>query len=145
METLEHASSEMKANTLEIKEALGLIVKEAGEGDSYISEMKDRATIIQEDYDSFKGMGNKYYSDAENVKEYFDKFNEAADNINQTMEEIINIIDDVVVGIKQCTAGTGNISDSIQELAGNMSQIRESSEVNNTNFENLEKETRIFH
>ena len=264
MESLENSSVEMKKDSMKIKDDLGNIVKEADEGDSYISEMKERATIIQkdcvekqnsidaelskrrseldsaienakkvdeiwsltndildissqtnllalnasieaaragesgkgfavvadeisnlaknssdtanniqkisrdvvgavenlmesasgliekmevsikEDYNSIKSMGNQYYLDAENVKEYFDKFSEAANSINVTMEEIINTIAHVAVGIEQCTAGTGNISDSVQELVENISEIKLSSEINSSSFEQLENETKIF-
>ena len=264
MEALEDTGKEMKEDTAEIRGALDFIVQEANEGDSYVLQMKERATIIQQDcikkqkcikrelserreelktaieaaekvveiasltndilsiasqtnllalnasieaarageagrgfavvadeisnlakncadtanniqtisgnvisavenlmesagvliekmeasidvdYKTFENMGNKYYEDAEKVKEYFDNFNVAARNINRAMEKIIRSIEFVAEGIEQCTMGTGNIAETVQVLTENMSEIKSSSERNSNNFEELDNETKIF-
>lgn len=112
---------------------------------SNASELIDNmGTAIDADYDSFREMSEAYYDDAEKVQGFFNKFNDDASAIRDSMERMSGSIRGVTSNINEATTGTSNIASSLESLVSSMTNIIDSSNSNAENFEKLNSETHKF-
>ena len=86
-------------------------------------------------------MGHAYYSDADNVQQFFDRFQSEAETIQNTMAVSIG---KVTTTNGQCTESIRHIASSAESMVAWIAEIMDSSTENTENFKELTQETERF-
>ncbi len=79
--------------------------------------------IVMPDYDKLVDTGNQYSGDANVFGDILKKFEENALNLQQTMQNVKELIRNISVTISECSDGINIAADNAGDLTNGMSEI----------------------
>ncbi|MBQ8596747.1 MAG: methyl-accepting chemotaxis protein [Lachnospiraceae bacterium] len=136
-------NSRNTANSIqEISNQVTASVKSLAEASQKLLEFVSKD--VSKDYDEFVAAAEEYLKDADNVEEMMNAFNEKASfflEATTQMDSKLNAVSNEALSEKE---NVGVLTDAIAELAGNMSQIKEYTSVNDNVSEALKEEILKF-
>lgn len=122
----------------EIEEINSFTVKTVEDLVKYSKEM---VTYVREevnrDYDRMAEIGLSYHSDTSEFEKQMKEFKQMADKLSEDMNKVEDSLSQIMAVIEQETAGISNVSETAGEISAKMNIIKANSEVNEDIIENL--------
>lgn len=81
--------------------------------------------VVMSDYDILLDTGVKYSTDASNFDSMLTEFAHDAEQLNATMDEVKELINNISITIGECSDGISNTADNANSLTMSVSQIRD--------------------
>ena len=78
---------------------------------------------VLKDYDGFVDSGHKYRADADYINEVMTSFTDSVDHLRQTMNEVVENVNDVSSAVEQGAEGVANAAENTTQLVGEMETI----------------------
>ena len=118
--------------------AVGDLAKNSENIVTYINEN------ILKDYDGFVESGHKYRADADYINEVMTSFTEFVDHLRQTMDEVVENVNDVSTAVEQGAEGVTNAAENTSQLVGEMDTIMKEIDESNNIISELSTQTNRF-
>lgn len=99
---------------------------------------------VLKDYDGFVDSGHKYRSDADYINEVMTSFTDSVEYLRQTMNEVVENVNDVSSAVEQGTEGVANAAENTTQLVGEMETIMKEIDDSNQNISDLSTQTKRF-
>lgn len=116
-----------------IQQAFEGLAKNAKSLLDYVSD------TVTPDYKNFVSVAERYGQDAESIKETSEKLSIMTDSIQEIMSEVRLAIQNIAEATQNTAANSGEVMDSVDELADTVSGINDMSEVQNRIADDLTK------
>lgn len=100
--------------------------------------------VIMQDYDRFVTMSEQYHEDTTEIHEIFTEFKNEADILSETITSMAEGIRGITEAIDESTQGVVNAAENTNELAKNITLIRNEAEVNREVSNHLQAEVQRF-
>lgn len=99
---------------------------------------------VLKDYDGFVDSGHKYRADADYINEVMTSFTDSVDHLRQTMNEVVENVNDVSSAVEQGAEGVANAAENTTQLVGEMETIMKEIDDSNQNISDLSTQTKRF-
>lgn len=99
---------------------------------------------VLKDYDGFVDSGHKYRADADYINEVMTSFTDSVDHLRQTMNEVVENVNDVSSAVEQGAEGVANAAENTTQLVGEMETIMKEIDDSNQNISDLSTQTNRF-
>ena len=99
---------------------------------------------VLKDYDGFVDSGHKYRADADYINEVMTSFTDSVDYLRQTMNEVVENVNDVSSAVEQGAEGVANAAENTTQLVGEMETIMKEIDDSNQNISDLSTQTNRF-
>ena len=99
---------------------------------------------VLKDYDGFVDSGHKYRADADYINEVMTSFTDSVEHLRQTMDEVVENVNDVSTAVEQGAEGVANAAEDTTQLVGEMETIMKEIDDSNQNISNLSTQTNRF-
>lgn len=99
---------------------------------------------VLKDYDGFVDSGHKYRADADYINEVMTSFTDSVDHLRQTMDEVVENVNDVSTAVEQGAEGVANAAEDTTQLVGEMETIMKEIDDSNRNISDLSTQTNRF-
>ncbi|MEE0105589.1 MAG: methyl-accepting chemotaxis protein [Lachnospiraceae bacterium] len=99
---------------------------------------------VLKDYDGFVDSGHKYRADADYINEVMTSFTDSVDHLRQTMNEVVENVNDVSSAVEQGAEGVANAAENTTQLVGEMEAIMKEIDDSNQNISDLSTQTKRF-
>ena len=99
---------------------------------------------VMKDYDTFVGVANQYYDDADNMNEILAGFAENMGNMETTMRSMNEGIGNITTTVDESAKGVSNAAENAGQLVEAISQIREETQANQDISHQLSQEVKRF-
>lgn len=99
---------------------------------------------VLKDYDGFVDSGHKYRADADYINEVMTSFTDSVDHLRQTMDEVVENVNDVSTAVEQGAEGVANAAENTTQLVGEMETIMKEIDDSNQNISDLSTQTNRF-
>lgn len=99
---------------------------------------------VLKDYDGFVDSGHKYRSDADYINEVMTSFTDSVEYLRQTMNEVVENVNDVSSAVEQGAEGVANAAENTTQLVGEMETIMKEIDDSNQNISDLSTQTKRF-
>ena len=99
---------------------------------------------VLKDYDGFVDSGHKYRADADYVNEVMTSFTDSVEYLRQTMNEVVENVNDVSSAVEQGAEGVANAAENTTQLVGEMETIMKEIDDSNQNISDLSTQTKRF-
>lgn len=99
---------------------------------------------VLKDYDGFVDSGHKYRADADYINEVMTSFTDSVDHLRQTMNEVVENVNDVSSAVEQGAEGVANAAENTTQLVGEMETIMKEIDDGNQNISDLSTQTNRF-
>lgn len=113
-----------------------------------VKNSEDIVTYINEnvlkDYDGFVDSGHKYRADADYINEVMTSFTDSVEYLRQTMNEVVENVNDVSSAVEQGAEGVANAAENTTQLVGEMETIMKEIDDSNQNISDLSTQTKRF-
>jgi len=106
--------------------------------------MDSLSGMINEDYTSFIGVGGQYYSDAEEMKDIFNAYENSISVLKGATNAITNSITNITMSTNECALGVGEVANSITVMAGELSDIKLNAEGSTAYIDDLIGQVKKF-
>lgn len=106
--------------------------------------MDSLSGMINEDYTSFIGVGGQYYSDAEEMKDIFNTYENSISVLKGATNAITNSITNITMSTNECALGVGEVANSITVMAGELSDIKVNAEGSTAYIDDLTGQVKKF-
>jgi methyl-accepting chemotaxis protein len=108
---------------------------------SLLEYMSER---INNDYNGFEQAADEYYNDAEKMKNIMDAFSVSMDTLLSTTQEMTTSLAAISSQVNECSSGVSDSAESICTLVNSISDIKQDTEENYTNIQDLNFEISRF-
>lgn len=99
---------------------------------------------VLKDYDGFVDSGHKYRADADYINEVMTSFTDSVEHLRQTMDEVVENVNDVSTAVEQGAEGVANAAEDTTQLVGEMETIMKEIDDSNRNISDLSTQTNRF-
>lgn len=99
---------------------------------------------VMKDYDSFVGVANQYYDDADNMNMILTGFADSMADMEMTMRSINEGISNISTTVDESARGVSNAAENAGNLVTSISQIREDTQTNQDISQQLSEEVKRF-
>ena len=99
---------------------------------------------VLKDYDGFVDSGHKYRADADYINEVMTSFTDSVEYLRQTMNEVVENVNDVSSAVEQGAEGVANAAENTTQLVGEMETIMKEIDDSNQNISDLSTQTKRF-
>ena len=99
---------------------------------------------VLKDYDGFVDSGHKYRADADYINEVMTSFTDSVEHLRQTMDEVVENVNDVSAAVEQGAEGVANAAEDTTQLVGEMETIMKEIDDSNQNISDLSTQTNRF-
>lgn len=99
---------------------------------------------VLKDYDGFVDSGHKYRADADYINEVMTSFTDSVEHLRQTMDEVVENVNDVSTAVEQGAEGVANAAEDTTQLVGEMETIMKEIDDSNQNISDLSTQTNRF-
>ncbi len=99
---------------------------------------------VLKDYDGFVDSGHKYRADADYINEVMTSFTDSVEHLRQTMDEVVENVNDVSTAVEQGAEGVANAAENTTQLVGEMETIMKEIDNSNQNISDLSTQTNRF-
>lgn len=99
---------------------------------------------VLKDYDGFVDSGHKYRADADYINEVMTSFTDSVEHLRQTMDEVVENVNDVSAAVEQGAEGVANAAEDTTQLVGEMETIMKEIDDSNRNISDLSTQTNRF-
>lgn len=99
---------------------------------------------VLKDYDGFVDSGHKYRADADYINEVMTSFTDSVEHLRQTMDEVVENVNDVSTAVEQGAEGVANAAENTTQLVGEMETIMKEIDDSNQNISDLSTQTNRF-
>ena len=99
---------------------------------------------VLKDYDGFVDSGHKYRADADYINEVMTSFTDSVEYLRQTMNEVVENVNDVSSAVEQGAEGVANAAENTTQLVGEMETIMKEIDDSNQNISDLSTQTNRF-
>lgn len=99
---------------------------------------------VLKDYDGFVDSGHKYRADADYINEVMTSFTDSVECLRQTMNEVVENVNDVSSAVEQGAEGVANAAENTTQLVGEMETIMKEIDDSNQNISDLSTQTKRF-
>ena len=99
---------------------------------------------VLKDYDGFVDSGHKYRADADYINEVMTSFTDSVEYMRQTMNEVVENVNDVSSAVEQGAEGVANAAENTTQLVGEMETIMKEIDDSNQNISDLSTQTNRF-
>lgn len=99
---------------------------------------------VLKDYDGFVDSGHKYRADADYINGVMTSFTDSVDHLRQTMNEVVENVNDVSSAVEQGAEGVANAAENTTQLVGEMETIMKEIDDSNQNISDLSTQTNRF-
>lgn len=99
---------------------------------------------VLKDYDGFVDSGHKYRADADYINEVMTSFTDSVEHLRQTMNEVVENVNDVSSAVEQGAEGVANAAENTTQLVGEMETIMKEIDDSNQNISDLSTQTNRF-
>ena len=99
---------------------------------------------VLKDYDGFVDSGHKYRADADYINEVMTSFTDSVEHLRQTMDEVVENVNDVSTAVEQGAEGVANAAEDTTQLVGEMETIMKEIDDSNRTISDLSTQTNRF-
>lgn len=99
---------------------------------------------ILTEFREFVASGQQYHEDAAYIEAAMDKFNQRAERLRGSMNEIASSIERITKALDDGAAGITGVAGSTRSMVGNMTDIASRMDTNKEIVEELKKQTELF-
>jgi methyl-accepting chemotaxis protein len=131
-------AEESTKTTQSIQEVVTLVVNSVdnlSSNSSKLLEFMDKD--VNNDYDKFIDVGDKYSQDADNVSNFMMQFSSISEELNASIEGIVKAIDEVAQTVTNGSASLSNISEKTITIATKLNNIKDNTDINRENANKL--------
>ena len=136
------ASQEAANRIQEINSVVTQAVNNLAENANGLVEYMNESILPE--FASFVESGSEYKQNAAYIENVMDEFTEKTDNLQVTMQEIAESINTIANAISEGVYGVSSVADSTQVLVGDMENISNRMDDNQTIAASLKQETEVF-